>query len=59
MNGYKALYKGKWKEVWADTSYEAMKKAAKLFKAKKEWQVDVFLCELDGEQVIHDPAILG
>ena len=53
MNGYKAFYKGKTLEVWARTSFAAQKEAAKLFKAKKSWEVTVVLCEKDGEQVYH------
>jgi hypothetical protein len=53
MNGYKAFYKGKSIEVYANTSYEAQKVAAKQFKAKKSYDVTVVLCEKKGEQVIH------
>ena len=55
MNGYKAFYKGKSIEVYADTSYQAQQKASKEFKAKKEYLVTVVLCEKDNEQVIHIP----
>ena len=58
MNGYKALYKGKWLEVYADTSYEAQTKAAKLFKAKKQYEVTVILCEKQGQQVIHSTGAI-
>jgi len=34
MNGYKAFYKGKVIEVYAETSREAQMKAAIVFKAK-------------------------
>lgn len=53
MNGYKAFYRNKTIEVYADTSFEAQTKAALLFKAKKSWEVSVVLCELGGEQVVH------
>ena len=53
MNGYICWYKGKRIEVHADTSYSALKKAAAIFKAKKEWEVTVVLAEHDGEQVVH------
>ena len=53
MNGYKALYRGKWLEVYAETSLEAQTKAAALFKARKQYEVSVFLCEKQGEQVTH------
>lgn len=58
MNGYIAIYKGKQIEVYAATSYEAQKLAASQFKAKKTYDVSVYLCEKDGEQVTHDPACL-
>ena len=54
MNGYKAFYRGKTIEVYAATSYEAQKKAATIFKAKKQYEVTVVLCErADGSQVTH------
>ena len=53
MNGYIALYRDKEMEVYADTSREAQVKAAREFRAKKEYEVSVYLCEKDGEQVIH------
>lgn len=55
MNGYKAFYKNKQCEVEANSSYEAQKKAAVIFKAKKTHEVTVVLCEKDGEQVTHKP----
>ena len=62
MNGYKAFYRGKSIDVYAETSYAAQQLAAKQFKAKKSYEVDVYLCEKDtdgtqsGEQVYHTPA---
>ena len=56
MNGYKAFYKGKSIDVYAETSYKAQQEAAKIFKAKKDYQVTVVLCEKDGEQVTHIPV---
>ena len=53
MNGYKAFYKGKTIDVFAETSYAAQKEAAKQFKARKEYEVSVMLCEKGGEQVTH------
>lgn len=50
-NGYIAMYKGKKLEVYASSSYEAQKKAALLFKARKSYEVDVYLCEKNGEAV--------
>lgn len=55
MNGYKAFYRGKTTEVMADTSFQAQKKAAAFFKAKKSYEVTVVLCEKNGEQVVHAP----
>lgn len=56
MNGYKAFYKGKTIEVEASSSYEAQKKAAAQFKAKKSYDVNVILCEKQGDQVTHSTA---
>ena len=53
MNGYKAFYKGKQLEVYANTGLEAQTKASELFKAKKRYEVTVVLCEKNGEQVVH------
>jgi hypothetical protein len=55
QNGYKAFYKGKSIEVFANTSYEAQQKAAAQFKAKKSYDVTVVLCQKAGEQVTHLP----
>lgn len=53
MNGYLAFYKEKQMEVYAETSFEAQKKATKAFKAKKQYEVIVHLCEKDGKEIIH------
>jgi hypothetical protein len=53
MNGYKAFYKSKTCDVVALTTLEAQEKAAKILKAKKQWEVSVYLCEKNGEQVSH------
>ena len=53
MNGYKCFYNGKSIEVYADTTYAAQLKAAKILKVKKTYQVNVVLCERDGDQVVH------
>jgi hypothetical protein len=58
MNGYKAFYKGKSIEVRANSSYEAQQHAAKIFKAKKSYDVTVVLCELGDKQVTHSTASL-
>ena len=49
-NGYVAFYKGKRVDVNADSMYGAQKIAAKHFNAKKEYEVNVMLAELDGKQ---------
>lgn len=53
MNGYKAFYRGKTTEVWADSSLQARDKAAAYFKAKKAYEVTVMLCETPAGQVTH------
>lgn len=53
MNGYKAFWKNKEMDVYANTSYEAQKKAAEAFKAKKTYEVDVYLCSKGDEQITH------
>jgi len=53
MNGYKAFFKNKQIEVFANTSYEAQQKAQKEFKNKKGYDITVILCEKNGEQVTH------
>lgn len=56
MNGYKAFYRGKTLEIFAETSLAARDDAAKKFKAKKAHEVSVVLCEKGGEQVTHSTA---
>jgi hypothetical protein len=58
MNGYIAIYRGKQKEVYAATSYEAQQKAAKEFKARKSYEVSVHLCEKDGQEVIQSAGAI-
>lgn len=58
MNGYKAFFRGRECEVYANSSYEAQQKAAQVFKAKKSYEVTVVLCEKQGEAVTHNPSIL-
>lgn len=53
MNGYICFYKGKTTEVYADTPLNARIEACKVFKPKKDWQVEVVLAEKSGEQVTH------
>jgi hypothetical protein len=46
MRPYIAFYKGKQLQVEATSSYEAQQKAAKLFKAKKSYEVTVMLADV-------------
>ena len=57
MNGYICFYKDKKIEVIAISSYAAQQEAAKVFKAKKSYQVTVVLAEKDGKQVTHFPLM--
>lgn len=54
--GYIALYKGRQVEVYADSPIKAREIAATYFKAKKEWEVDVWLAEKNGKPVVHTPT---
>ena len=58
MNGYKAFYKGREIDVYAETSYKAQVKAAGIFKARKAYEVQIGLCVLNvntdqAREVIH------
>lgn len=55
MNGYKAFWRGKSTEVYADTSFQAQRKAAEFWRVKpnKQYEITVVLCEKSGEQVTH------
>jgi hypothetical protein len=57
MYGYIAIYKGKRLEVYAESSYKAQLEAAKQFKAKKSYDVSVYLCEKDGQAVEQSTCI--
>lgn len=59
MNGYIAFYDGKEEEVFADTSFDAQKKAVYIFqkqtrKKVNSYDIIVVLCEKNGEQVIRE-----
>ena len=59
MFGYIAFYKGKKIEVRALRSYDAQLAAAKIFKAKKPYEVTVVLAENQvGQPVIHSTSEL-
>lgn len=52
--GYVALYKGKKIGIWAKSSYDAQQQAAKHFKARKAYQVEVYLAvSSDQNPVVH------
>lgn len=59
MNKYVAMFRGKKIEVEANTTYEAQLKAQVIFRARKSYEVTVLLAEKSGEEVTHDPSILG
>lgn len=54
-NGYIAFYKRKRVEVYADTSLEAREIAAKHFRARRPYDVEVVLAEQAGKPVTHMP----
>ena len=59
MAGYKAFYKGREHELYADSYYEAQQIAAKFFKARNRHEVTVVLYERDdGTEVVHSGASL-
>lgn len=45
MFGYIAMYRGKKLEIRAESSYAAELEAARLFKTKKVYMIDIYLCE--------------
>lgn len=56
MPGYKASYKGKWADLYANSQYEAQQIAAKFFGAKNEWEVKVMIAvDRDGKEIVHVP----
>ena len=58
MFGYVCFYRGKRIEVRALRSFDAQEIAAKIFKAKKSWEVTVVLAEKpSGEEVVHVPTM--
>lgn len=57
MNTYHAFNsKGGKIELTANTSYEAQKKAALLFKAKKAYEISVILVAKDNVPVVHSTS---
>jgi len=59
LNGYTALYKGKRVEVHAHTTADAQGQAAKIFKARKAYDVAVVLAQRGDTPITHNPAILN
>jgi hypothetical protein len=53
MRQYIAFYRGRHIELEAPSSYDAQLIAAKLFKARKSYEVTVMLAD-----VVHSPAVL-
>lgn len=49
LNGYRAFYKNQSIEVYAATTFEAQKIAAQKMKAKKSYEVQIILCEVNGK----------
>ena len=60
MNGYVCYYDGKRWECHASSMFAAKEKAVAHFKPPKSKQhmVSVVLAEKDGQQVVHDGAML-
>lgn len=59
MNGFKAFYKDKVCEVWAESSYQAQLKAMEEMnvKPKDRHKITVMLCvKADGSQYEHSPC---
>jgi len=50
--GYIAMYKGKQIELYTDKgSYGAQLEAARIFKAKNSYEVNVYLCEVQDKEI--------
>jgi len=58
MFTYVAFYKGKQITVNALRSFDAQEQAARIFKAKKSYEVTVMLAAKGDEPVIHHPATI-
>ena len=62
MNGYKCLWNNKELDIYADTPYEAALLAMPEFqkvagrKKVKDYEINVVLCEVNGEQYYHSTA---
>ncbi len=58
MFTYIAFYRGKEITVNALRSFDAQEQAARIFKAKKSYEVTVMLAAKGDEPVIHHPATI-
>ena len=56
MNGYICFYRSKRIEVYAETTAKAQEIAAKHFRARKAYEVNVVLAEKDGKPHVHSTA---
>ena len=57
MNGYICIdRKGKKYEVYADNTLDAQTKCDQENKIKKQYEISVYLCEKNGEQVTQSTA---
>lgn len=56
MNKYVCMYRGKQVEVDADTTYKAQLLAAQMMKAKRTYDVSVYLVEVNGKEYVHSTA---
>lgn len=57
LNGYIAFYNRKQVEVYADTKYHAILKAAQILKVRdsQRYMIEAILAEKNGEEVTHLP----
>lgn len=55
-NIYKAFYKGKEIDLRAESAYDAQKKAAVIFKAKKSYDVTVVVLSVGGKDITHSTS---
>lgn len=58
MFTYVCLYKGKKIQVQASSSYNAQIEAARIFRARKPYEVTVMLAAIGVQPYIHHPATL-
>jgi hypothetical protein len=56
MNKYVCMYRGKELVVEADTTYKAQLLASQMLKAKRSYEVSVYLVEHNGKEYVHSTA---